>query len=170
MPIRSAHPDDVPAIQAIYAHHVLHGLSSFETEPPDAAEMRLRYNSITSAGFPYLVHTDDAGGVLGYAYANHFRTRAAYRYAVEDSIYIDPAALGRGLGKALLLELMVRCAAAGLREMLAVIGDSDNAASIGVHRACGFAHIGTMKGIGRKFDRWVDVVIMQRTLTASTPL
>jgi len=102
--------------------------------------------------------------VFGYAYANHFRTRAAYRYTVEDSIYVAPYAMGHGAGKALLNELVVRSSKLGLRQMLAVIGDSDNAASIGVHRACGFEHVGTMTAVGRKFDRWIDVVIMQRAL------
>jgi len=165
MPIRDARADDVPAIQAIYAHHVLTGLGTFETEPPDATEMRRRFDAIAAARFPYLVHTDDQHRVLGYAYANYFRTRAAYRYTVEDSIYVDPTATGRGIGRALLLELVARCATRGLHQILAVIGDSANASSIGLHRACGFSHVGTMKDIGRKFDRWVDVVIMQRTLS-----
>lgn len=166
MPIRDAHAADVAAIQAIYAHHVLDGLGTFETEPPAAAEMRRRFDAITSAGFPYLVHTDDRGCAVGYAYVNHFRTRAAYRYTVEDSIYVDRTATGRGIGKALLHQLVARCTALGLRQMLAVIGDSANASSIGLHRACGFSHVGTMKAVGRKFDRWVDVVIMQRTLSS----
>jgi phosphinothricin acetyltransferase len=113
----------------------------------------------------------DGARVLGYAYANHFRTRAAYRNTVEDSIYVADEAAGRGVGKALLSALIARCTALGLRQMLALIGDSGNSASIGVHRSCGFEHAGTMKAVGRKFDRWVDVVIMQRALGAgaSTP-
>jgi phosphinothricin acetyltransferase len=165
MPIRDARADDMSAIQAIYAHHVLTGLGTFETEPPDSAEMRRRFDAITAAGFPYLVHMDDDDRVLGYAYANYFRTRAAYRYTVEDSIYVDPAQTGRGIGRALLHELVARCTTSGLHQILAVIGDSANVGSIGLHRACGFSHVGTMKDIGRKFDRWVDVVIMQRTLS-----
>lgn len=165
MPIREARAGDIAAIQAIYAHHVLTGLASFETEPPDSAEIRRRFDAIIAARFPYLVYTDDDNRVLGYAYVNLFRTRAAYRYTVEDSIYVDPAQTGRGIGKALLHELVARCTTRGLHQMLAVIGDSANTASIGLHRACGFSHIGTMKDIGRKFDRWVDVVIMQRTLS-----
>jgi phosphinothricin acetyltransferase len=164
MLIRAATTHDMQAVQSIYAHHVLHGLGTFETEPPDAAEMRARFDSIATSGFPYLVADDAAGRVVGYAYANHFRTRAAYRYTVEDSIYLAPEATGRGLGKLLLQQLITSCIGLGLREMLAVIGDSANAGSIGVHRACGFTHVGTMTGIGRKFDRWVDVVVMQRTL------
>lgn len=163
MLIRAATANDIAAIQAIYAHHVLHGLGTFETEPPDLDEMRRRHAQITGDGFPYLVG-EDAGRVLGYAYANHFRTRAAYRNTVEDSIYIAPDAIGRGAGRALLQALIERCAAQGLRQMLAVIGDSGNAGSIGVHQRCGFEHVGVMKAVGRKFDRWVDVVIMQRAL------
>jgi phosphinothricin acetyltransferase len=161
--LRPATRDDVPAIQSIYAHHVLHGLGTFETEPPDLAEIRARHAQITGAGFPFLVAVE-AGAVAGYAYANHFRTRAAYRHTVEDSIYVAPQAAGRGLGRALLAELVARCSALGLRQMLAVIGDSGNAASIAVHRTCGFAHVGIMTGVGFKFERWVDVVIMQRPL------
>jgi len=170
MQIRPATADDLAAIQAIYAHHVLHGLGTFETEPPDLDEMKRRHAQITADGFPYLVAVD-AARVLGYAYANHFRTRAAYRNTVEDSIYVADDAAGRGVGKALLSALIERCTALGLRQMLAVIGDSGNAGSIGVHRACGFEHTGVMKAVGRKFDRWVDVVIMQRALGpgASTP-
>ena len=170
MQIRDAASDDLAAIQAIYAHHVLHGLGTFETEPPDLDEMKRRHAQITGDGFPYLIAVD-ADGVLGYAYANHFRTRAAYRNTVEDSIYVADRASGRGVGKALLTVLIERCTALGLRQMLAVIGDSGNAGSIGVHRACGFEHAGVMKAVGRKFDRWVDVVIMQRALGpgASTP-
>ena len=170
MQIRPATSDDLAAIQAIYAHHVLHGLGTFETDPPDLNEMKRRHAQITGDGFPYLVAVDTAR-VLGYAYANHFRTRAAYRNTVEDSIYVADDAAGRGVGKALLSALIERCTALGLRQMLAVIGDSGNAGSIGVHRACGFEHTGVMKAVGRKFDRWVDVVIMQRALGpgASTP-
>jgi L-amino acid N-acyltransferase YncA len=163
MQIRDAASDDLAAIQAIYAHHVLHGLGTFETEPPDLDEMKRRHAQITGDGFPYLLAVD-TDGVLGYAYANHFRTRSAYRNTVEDSIYVADRAAGRGVGKALLSVLIERCTALGLRQMLAVIGDSGNAGSIGVHRACGFEHAGVMKAVGRKFDRWVDVVIMQRAL------
>jgi L-amino acid N-acyltransferase YncA len=163
MELRTAYAADVLSIQSIYAHHVLHGLGTFETEPPDVQEMRSRHAQITAAGFPYLVAVE-GGLVIGYAYANHFRTRAAYRYTVEDSVYVAPDAIGRGVGKALLYELVAHCGSQGLQQMLAVIGDSANAGSIGVHRACGFELVGVMKSVGRKFDRWVDVVVMQRTL------
>lgn len=170
MQIRDATPGDIAAVQAIYAHHVLHGLGTFETAPPGVAEMQRRYAQITGDGFPYLV-AEEPGRMLGFAYANHFRTRAAYRSTVEDSIYIAADAMGRGVGTGLLTALIERCTALGLRQMLAVIGDSGNAGSIGVHRRCGFEHTGVMKAVGRKFDRWVDVVIMQRALGAgsSTP-
>jgi L-amino acid N-acyltransferase YncA len=163
MEVRAALPTDVASIQSIYAHHVRHGLGTFETEPPDVHEMASRHAQITAAGFPYLVAVD-AGAVVGYAYANHFRTRAAYRYTVEDSVYVAADAQRRGIGKALLAELVARCVAAGLRQMLAVIGDSANLGSIAVHRACGFENVGVLKAVGRKFDRWVDVVLMQRAL------
>lgn len=170
MQIRDATPGDIAAVQAIYAHHVLHGLGTFETAPPGVAEMQRRYAQITGDGFPYLV-AEEPGRMLGFAYANHFRARAAYRNTVEDSIYVAADAMERGVGTGLLTALIERCTALGLRQMLAVIGDSGNAGSIGVHRRCGFEHTGVMKAVGRKFDRWVDVVIMQRALGAgsSTP-
>jgi len=163
MQIRDATPDDIAGVQAIYAHHVLHGLGTFETTPPDVEEMQRRHAQVTADGFPYLV-AEDAGQILGFAYANHFRTRAAYRNTVEDSIYVAADAMGRGVGMGLLSTLIERCTALGLRQMLAVIGDSGNTGSIGVHRRCGFEHTGVLKAVGRKFDRWVDVVIMQRAL------
>lgn len=170
MQIRPALAVDLPSVQAIYAHHVHHGLGTFETEAPDLVEMQQRFRHIRSAGFPYLVAESEAD-VVGYAYANHFRTRAAYRYTVEDSIYMAPGAIGLGVGKRLLGALVDECSALGLRQMLALIGDSDNAASIGVHRACGFVPAGAMKAVGYKFERWVDVVVMQRALgTAEAPL
>lgn len=165
MQIRDAVAADVVAIQAIYAHHVQTGLGSFETAPPTVAEVAARHQSVISAGFPYLVAVDETGRALGYAYANAFRPRAAYRQTVENSVYVSPAALGRGVGMALLNALIERCIALGLRQMVAVIGDSDNAGSIALHRACGFEHVGTLKSVGRKFDRWVDVVLMQRALS-----
>jgi L-amino acid N-acyltransferase YncA len=163
MELRTALPTDVPAIQSIYGHHVLHGLGTFETEPPGTVEMQSRHAQVTAAGFPYLVAVD-GGEVVGYAYANHFRARAAYRYTVEDSVYVAPDAMARGVGKALLNELIARCVSQGLRQMLAVIGDAGNAGSIGVHRACGFEHAGLLKAVGCKSDHWVDVVLMQRAL------
>jgi L-amino acid N-acyltransferase YncA len=170
MQVRDATADDIAAIQAIYSHHVLHGLGTFETEPPGTGEMLRRHAQITGDGFPFLV-AEDGGRVVGYAYANHFRTRAAYRNTVEDSIYVAPDATGQGVGKALLNALIERCTTLGLRQMLALIGDSGNAGSIGVHRSCGFSLTGVMQGVGRKSDRWVDVVVMQRALGpgAGTP-
>ncbi len=161
--LRSAQPADLPAIAAIYGHHVLHGLASFELDPPSIEEMRARFDAIVRAGYPYLVAHAGAR-VLGYAYANHYRTRPAYRYSVEDSIYVAPDATGRGIGRQLLVRLIAECEARGYRQMLAVIGDSANAASIELHRACGFEQVGLLPSIGFKFGRWVDSVLMQRAL------
>lgn len=161
--IRNALAADAAACQAIYAHHVLHGVGTFEEVPPTVEQMSGRMADVARRGLPWLVAEDDAG-VRGYAYASPFRLRAAYRYTVEDSIYLAPDALGRGLGRALLGELIVRCEAEGLRQMVAVIGDSANAASIGLHRACGFEHRGTTPAVGFKHGRFVDVVWMQRAL------
>jgi phosphinothricin acetyltransferase len=149
---------------------VLHGTGTFETEPPDLAEMTRRRADVLGKGLPWLV-ADDAGAVVGYAYANHFRPRLAYRFCLEDSIYLAPATAGRGVGRLLLAELLSRCEALGARQMLAVIGDATNAGSIGVHRALGFMDTGVLRSAGWKFDRWLDVVLMQRTLGAgdSTP-
>jgi len=161
--IRAIGDADLPTVHAIYAHHVAHSLGTFETEPPALREMRARRDNTVQSGLPYLV-AEVEGRVAGYAYANHFRPRAAYRSTVEDSVYVAHDATGLGIGRALLNELIQRCTALGLRQMLAVIGDSQNAASIGAHRACGFSYVGVMTSVGRKFDRWVDVVIMQRSL------
>jgi L-amino acid N-acyltransferase YncA len=161
--VRDSVDADLPAIQAIYRHHVEHGTGSFELEPPDLAEMTRRRADVLHNGFPYLVAQVD-GQVLGYAYANYFRTRPAYRFTVEDSIYIDKDAVGRGIGRALLRELLARCEARGCRQMLAVIGDSANVASIGLHAACGFRFAGVMRASGWKFERWLDTVFMQRDL------
>jgi phosphinothricin acetyltransferase len=163
MHIRAIGADDLPAVHAIYAHHVANSLGTFETEPPALSEMRARQEHIEQTGLPYLVAEVD-GRVAGYAYASPFRPRAAYRSTVEDSVYVAHDAIGLGIGRALLSELIECCTALGLRQMLAVIGDSQNAASIGAHRACGFSYVGVMTSVGRKFDRWVDVVIMQRPL------
>lgn len=163
MRIHAVNDADVPAIHAIYAHHVANSLGTFETEPPSEHEMRARCTGIVQAGLPYLVGEID-GSVVGYVYANQFRPRAAYRGTLEDSIYVAPDATGRGVGKALLAALIEQCIALEIRQMLALIGDSKNEASIGVHRACGFAQVGVMTNVGRKFERWVDVVIMQRAL------
>jgi len=164
--LRAATLADMPPIQAIYAHHVLHGLASFETEPPTAEQMRHRFESVTAAGYPYLVATDN-GTVRGYAYASVYRTRPGYRYTVEDSVYVDAAAVGRGIGRQLLIRLIDECERRGCRQMLAVIGDSANVASIRLHRACGFTHSGTLRSVGFKFGRWIDSVLMQRGLGAS---
>jgi phosphinothricin acetyltransferase len=163
MLIRPSTEADLPALTAIYAHHVLHGTGTFETTPPDPDEMARRRADVLGKGLPWLV-ADEAGAVSGYAYANHFRPRLAYRFCVEDSIYLAPAALGRGVGRLLLAELVARCEALGARQMLAVIGDAANAGSIGVHRSAGFEPTGVLRSAGWKFDRWLDVVLMQRSL------
>ena len=161
--IRPSTPADLPAITAIYGWNVLHGTGTFELEAPDAAEMSRRRDDVLSKGLPWLV-AERSGAVLGYAYANHFRPRKAYRFCLEDSVYLAADAKGQGLGRLLLAELMARCEAAGARQMLAVIGDSQNLGSIGVHRTLGFEHVGVMKASGWKFNRWLDVVIMQKAL------
>ena len=161
--IRPSTEADLAAITAAYAWNVLHGSGTFELEPPDAAEMARRRAGVQAQGLPWLV-AERAGQVLGYAYASPFRPRPAYRFALEDSIYLVPEAQRQGVGRLLLAELLARCEAAGARQMFAVIGDSANAGSIGVHRACGFEVLGTMRSAGWKFGRWLDVVLMQRPL------
>ena len=168
--LRPSQDRDLPAITAIYHYHVLHGVASFEEEPPDLEEMRRRRREILARGLPYLV-AEQSGRLLGYCYASLYRTRAAYRFAVEDSIYIDAAEVGRGIGRALLSELTERCAALGYRQMVAVIGGSDQWPSIRLHAALGFARVGVLPAIGFKFGAWVDTVLMQRALGegAGTP-
>lgn len=161
--IRDSTESDIDAITAIYSEHVLHGLATFEISPPDAAEMAVRRAGVLARGLPYLVAELD-GAVAGYAYAAPFRARPAYRYTLENSIYLRPDKLRRGVGRALLLALTDACASAGYRQMIAVIGDSANAASIGLHAACGFRHSGVLAGTGFKFGRWVDTVMMQKEL------
>ncbi len=161
--LRPARTSDLAGITTIYAHHVLHGLASFEVVPPTLDEMRGRCEAIVGSGYPYLVAVE-ADNVLGYAYASAYRARPAYRYTVEDSVYVAASATGRGLGRQLLTTLIGECERRGYRQMLAVIGDSANAASIELHRACGFTHTGTMRSVGFKLGRWVDSVIMQRQL------
>lgn len=161
--IRPSLASDLPAIQAIYAHAVLHGTGTFETDVPDVAEMTRRRAEVLSRNLPYLVAVR-GDEVLGYAYANYFRPRLAYRFCVEDSIYLAPAAQGQGVGRLLLAELIAQCERAGARQMLAVIGDSQNHGSVGVHRALGFEPTGLLKSSGWKFGRWLDVVLMQRPL------
>ena len=161
--IRPATHADMPAITAIYAWNVLNGTGTFELDAPDESEMVRRREDVISKGLPWLV-AERGDSILGYAYANHFRPRKAYRFCVEDSVYLAADAKGRGLGRLLLAELMARCEAAGSRQMLAVIGDSQNLGSVGVHRTLGFEHVGVMKAAGWKFNRWLDVVIMQKAL------
>jgi len=161
--IRPSSPADVPAIADIYGWNVLNGTGTFELEAPDHAEMARRRDDVLGKGLPWLI-AEREGQVLGYAYANHFRPRRAYRFCLEDSIYLAPAAHGQGVGKLLLAELLSQCEARGARQMLAVIGDSANAGSIGVHRALGFEQTGLIRSAGWKFDRWLDVVMMQRAL------
>lgn len=163
--LRSAVVGDMAAVQRIYAHHVLTGLASFEETPPDVAEITRRWTAIVEAGLPY-VCAMEGEQVRGYAYAGPYRPRSAYRFCVEDSIYLAPDATGRGIGRALLTVLITRCTEIGKRQMIAVIGDSANLASIEVHRACGFRAVGTFAAIGFKHGRWVDSVLMQRQLGA----
>ncbi|MBD8553790.1 N-acetyltransferase [Rhizobium sp. CFBP 8762] len=161
--IRNATSLDLDAITAIYAESVLNGVATYEIDPPSVAEMTGRFESITNLGYPYLVAIDDDGVVLGYAYASAFRTRSAYRFMVEDSIYLAPQSRGQGVGKALLQELVFRCASLGFRQMVAVIGGA-HPASIGVHRSAGFEDGGVMKASGLKHGRWLDTTIMQLAL------
>lgn len=166
--IRDATPDDIPAIQAIYAHHVLHGLASFEEVPPGIDEMRSRFEAVRADGKPYIVAEVD-GAVAGYGYAGAYRARSAYRFTLENSIYVDERRRGHGVGIALLEALVARCRGGPWRQMLAVIGDSANAASIGVHRKAGFREVGVLKNVGYKHGRWVDSVLMQLELSAENP-
>lgn len=163
--IRPSHADDLPAITAIYAHAVRSSSATFEIDPPDLQEMTRRRHDVLSKTLPWLV-AEAGGQVLGYSYAVPFRPRPAYRYTLEDSIYLHPEARGHGIGQLLLAELLARCQAQGARQMLAVIGDSGNAASIGLHRRLGFRDAGVLHAAGRKFERWVNAVLMQRTLGA----
>ncbi len=161
--VRAATPADIPTITAIYRPAVLDGTASFEIDAPDAAEMRRRYDTIVTAGYPYIVaELDDR--IAGYAYANAYRPRPAYRYSVEDSIYIAPWAQRHGVGRALLTALIEATTAMGCRQMIAVIGDSDQPGSIGLHTAFGFTHCGVIRAVGFKHGRWLDSVIMQRAL------
>jgi phosphinothricin acetyltransferase len=161
--LRDAAESDLPAVQAIYAHHVLHGLGSFEEVPPGLEEMTRRFRELRDKGMPYLVAARDEK-ILGYAYAGVLRPRSAYRYACEDSIYVAPEAVGQGVGKLMLKALIGRCTALGFRQMVAVIGDSGNKGSVGLHRALGFTEAGNLKSVGFKFGRWVDSLFMQLPL------
>jgi phosphinothricin acetyltransferase len=161
--LRPAAPEDIPALHAIYSHHVLKGLASFEEEPPSPEELLRRFNEVLQRDLPYVV-AEFGGKVAGYGYCAPYRTRSAYRYALEDSVYVRPDVQGRGVGSALLGELIRRSEALGYRQLIAVIGDSAHAASIGLHAAQGFLRVGTLRSVGFKFGRWVDSVIMQRPL------
>jgi L-amino acid N-acyltransferase YncA len=168
--IRPAGPDDLAAITRIYANAVRHGTASFEIDPPDQAEMARRFDALVAAGFPYLV-AQRAGAVAGYAYAGPYRARPAYRWTVEDSIYVAAEQQRRGIGRALLARLITEAERCGFRQMIAVIGDSDQPGSIALHAAAGFRIIGTLAAVGFKFNRWLDSVLMQRALGegATTP-
>lgn len=163
MIIRPATAMDAEPLAAIYGHHVLHGFGTFEEEAPDAEEMERRRLDITERGLPYLAAEAD-GRVLGFAYAGPFRPRAAYRFTVEDSVYVAPDAVGRGIGRAVLGAVLDACKGLGMRQVVAVIGDSGNAASIGLHRSLGFTDAGVGRSLGYKHGRWVDIVWMQTAL------
>jgi L-amino acid N-acyltransferase YncA len=163
MPIRPAQPRDLAVITAIYDDAVRHGTASFELDPPDEAEMARRYETLRAGGYPYLV-AELEGDIVGYAYAGPYRARPAYRWSVEDSVYVAPQAQRRGIGGALLARLVAEAEAGGFRQMLAVIGDSANTGSVELHRAAGFRLVGTFENVGFKFGRWLDTVLMQREL------
>ena len=161
--VRASTEADVARCAEIYGHHVLYGTASFELDPPDLAEMKRRRAAVIDLGLPHLV-AERQGRVLGYAYAGNWRPRPAYKFSVEDSIYIDKDAVGQGVGKALLPVLIEQCTALGKKQMVAVIGDSGSLPSIRLHAACGFRRVGTLENIGFKFGRWLDSVLMQRAL------
>ena len=161
--IRPSTEQDVVAITAIYRDHVLHGTGTFEIEPPTAADMSARRADVLAKGLPYLVVVE-AGQVLGFAYCNWFKPRPAYRFSAEDSIYMATTAHRQGLGRALLAELSTQAERAGVRKLIAVIGDSANTASVGLHQALGFSQVGTIAACGWKFDRWLDIVLMEKPL------
>jgi L-amino acid N-acyltransferase YncA len=166
--IRAVRPTDIAAITHVYAHAVRHGTASFELDPPDTKEMTHRLAALSAGGFPYLVAEakgEMESAILGYAYAGPYRARPAYRFTVEDSVYIAPDAQRQGLGRLLLERLIVESEARGYRQMIAVIGDSAQHASIALHAALGFRTIGTFEAVGWKFDRWLDSVLMQRPLS-----
>ena len=163
--VRDATPQDAPDIQAIYSFYVERTAASFEEVPPSVDEMRRRIADTNAKGYPYLVAVEH-GEVLGYCYAGPFRLRSAYRYTLEDSVYVAPFVVRRGIGSALIAALVARCETLGYRQMIAVIGDSANQGSIALHRSMGFRQEGVLRGVGLKFGRWVDVVIMHKTLSA----
>jgi phosphinothricin acetyltransferase len=161
--IRPSRDEDVPAITAIYRHHVLNGVASFEEVPPDQQEIARRRGEIVARGLPYLV-AERAGRVIGYCYAGPFRPRVGYRFTVEDSVYVEADEIGRGLGRALLEQVISRCGKLGYRQMIAVIGGRETLGSIGLHERLGFVHIGVLPAVGFKFGRWIDIILMQRAL------
>ena len=163
--IRPCVAADISAVREIYAHHVLHGLASFELEPPNEEEMRGRWRDVVARGFPYLI-AEREREVIGYAYASPYRLRPAYRYTAENSVYVREASARQGIGRLLMVALLPQCEALGLRQMVAVIGDSANVASIRLHESLGFVNVGTIRSAGYKFGRWVDTVLMQRALGA----
>jgi L-amino acid N-acyltransferase YncA len=163
MLVRDARDDDMAAVQAIYAHHVLHGTASFEEEPPSLAEMARRRADVLARGLPYLV-AEIGGHIAGYSYATPYRARSAYRFTIENSVYVDQARHRGGIGRALLTELIARCERGEWRQMIAIIGGSGHQASIGLHAAFGFRHVGTLRAVGLKFGHWHDTVLMQRPL------
>ena len=165
--IRDAQDADLAAIQSIYAHHVLHGTASFETTPPNVREIGARRDAVLAAGLPFLVAVQD-GELAGYCYATPYRVRPAYRHTVENSVYVADGCQRRGIGRALLRELLLRCEAGPWRQMIAVVGGGgDNAGSLSLHRTCGFREVGTLQSVGFKFGRWLDTVLMQRELGAA---
>lgn len=161
--IRPSSPDDLAAITAIYQHAVETGRGSFETSPPDIQEMIRRRNIILQESLPYIV-AETGGKISGYAYAGLYRPRRAYRFTVENSVYVDKDSRGKGIGRLLLQQIIDDCRCAGKKQMMAVIGDTENLGSIGLHESMGFSHIGILKKVGFKFDQWVDVVLMQKSL------
>lgn len=163
--IRPATLADIPAIADIYAYHVTTGTASFETDAPNNAEMQRRMDAILAGNYPYIVAEAD-GKIAGYAYAGPYRTRPAYRNTVENSIYVDAAYAGRGIGGYLLPALIEACQSKGFKQMIAVIGDNANVPSVRLHEKCGFKHVGVLRNVGFKFDRWLDTIFMQRDLTA----
>jgi L-amino acid N-acyltransferase YncA len=166
--VRPCEDRDIAAVTALYAHHVLHGTGTFETVPPTEADMRARRAEVLSRTLPYLVLADDDDSLAGFAYCNWFKPRPAYRYSAEDSIYLAPGRHGRGDGRLLLQALVDEAGRAGVRKLIAVIGDSGNAGSIGVHRALGFTRAGVLRDCGWKFGRWLDVVLMEKSLGAGS--
>jgi len=161
--IRPSRDEDIAAITAIYAHHVLHGTGTFELEPPSESDMTARRAEVLARGLPWLV-SEEAGRLTGYAYCNWFKPRPAFRFSAEDSIYMAPHAKGQGMGRALLAELAMQAERAGVRKLMALIGDSANTGSIGVHRSLGFSPVGVIASCGWKFDRWLDMVLMEKAL------